>query len=229
MAKEIRFAVGRSEDLRSSVWRLWPNKNELYLAARSIAGLSKISFHSSGICRYAVVSKEPRPPLDSWRRPGPSEPGVTPLFDLVFPPSPVANAFQDTLPEGNKPTLLLVPPPDDAKLIVRILLTDPSFTKERIQALARGKPVAIHGSVQMLSETAWLVSYLDALAPSEREFVSNLIKTTKIHMSPGSSADEFGFAGMHSIEKTNPRTLVDLQLGPDNLDIPQASPDASAD
>src|SRR5437870_785321 len=98
MANEIRFAVGTQDDLRSSVWRLWSNKNDLYLAARSTAGLSKISFHASGICRVAVTSRTPRAALANWRQPAELVPGVTCLFSIFVPPVVARQRFTDKLP-----------------------------------------------------------------------------------------------------------------------------------
>lgn len=77
----IRFAVGRVGE-RSSVWRVWANKNksDVYIAARELARHQKYSLHESGDYRYAWTSehKDTTPAtriLDRWRRPDLNEAG----------------------------------------------------------------------------------------------------------------------------------------------------------
>jgi hypothetical protein len=56
----IRFAVGSPTGLRSSTWRIWSAKHtkNVYLAARSIAGLQKVSLHESQNWSHSFVSDE---------------------------------------------------------------------------------------------------------------------------------------------------------------------------
>jgi hypothetical protein len=55
--KVIRFAVGSPEQYRSSLWRLWVQGNDVYLGARIITGVVKLSMHRSGIWRYAFTER----------------------------------------------------------------------------------------------------------------------------------------------------------------------------
>src|SRR5262245_28946109 len=85
--EEVRFAVGGTrDDMRSSVWRLWANGDELYLAPRFVAAIAKISFHKSGINRIAACSDIPRPAIQSWQRRADLAPGWNRLFAMMFPP-----------------------------------------------------------------------------------------------------------------------------------------------
>jgi hypothetical protein len=83
----IRVAVGNSTGPRSSVWRIWTNKNEVYAAHRTLAHIEKLSFHSSGICRRAFTNEQGTTTtmtdrvIDKWRR---AE--VTLLLLLAFLP-----------------------------------------------------------------------------------------------------------------------------------------------
>lgn len=87
--KTIRFLVGTEKDVRSSVWRLWSNRNDLYLAARSYAHISKFSFHESGSYRFAInenVQKENDPgdrALHKWKRPSEFVPGWTRCLGIL--------------------------------------------------------------------------------------------------------------------------------------------------
>ncbi len=55
----FRFAVGAPGEARSSTWRLWSCREDIYLVQRSHGGIHKFSFHKSGICRWALI-QEPR-------------------------------------------------------------------------------------------------------------------------------------------------------------------------
>lgn len=221
MAREIRFAVGSRDDLRSSVWRLWGNKNDLFLAARSTAGLSKISFHSSGICRHAVTSQTPRVPLDKWMRPPRSVQGITPVIDLIVPDFSVDNGFRDTPPPIEKKLELIDAPEEGTKRIVRVFLAAPDFTETDVLNIPRSTPISFHGCVPLLREVAWIVSYSDKLKPTERQYLANLVSKTAVNLKPGSSADDVKHMSMHIYEKTVPPRLIDVQLGPSNIRVEQ--------
>jgi hypothetical protein len=61
----IRFAVGSPTGLRSSTWRIWSAKHtkDVYLAARSIAGLQKVSLHETWSWSHSFVSDERAKPF----------------------------------------------------------------------------------------------------------------------------------------------------------------------
>ena len=72
---DLRFGIRTAEGLESSLWRLWiARAGDVYLAVRSHAGVSKYSFHRSGICRSAFTAEHgtPRAMTDramfKWRR-----------------------------------------------------------------------------------------------------------------------------------------------------------------
>lgn len=216
LAKEIRFAVGRGSDLRSSVWRLWANKNDLFLAARSMAGLSKFSFHASGVWRYAVVSQVPRPALGRWTRPRPSIEGISTAVDIIVPDFQVPNAFLDEMPPAQKKLELIEGPAKGTKQIIRIFLAGKDFTEADALSVPRSAPISFYGQVPLLREVAWLVSYSDLQKPEEREYLDRLASTTRISLTPGSSPDGMKVQ-MHILEGSVYPTLIDVQLGPGNI------------
>jgi hypothetical protein len=71
---DIRFIVGALGGAHSSIWRAWSQKNDVYAGYRSLAGVEKISFHRSGVCRKAFTKEFGAPKgLDDrltqrWRR-----------------------------------------------------------------------------------------------------------------------------------------------------------------
>lgn len=220
MAKEVRFAVGSRDDVHSSVWRLWANKSELYLAARSSAGLSKISFHSSGICRWALVSSTPRPPIHSWRRQTEMKPGITPLFTIIVPALKLDEHLPDKLPPAHKPTVFVEPPDPGFKILVQLLLTKSTFAEVDFLKLPRQSPITFVGHVQLTHEIAWLIAYADHLAEHEQDWAEHLVRTTKIQLKPGGSKDDITFGQIHSLEMSlKPPAIVDLPVGRGNIEI----------
>jgi hypothetical protein len=59
---DIRFGVRRPDGFVSGVWRLWVTRHgDAYLTAKASAGISKYSFHISGVCRSAFTSQHGTP------------------------------------------------------------------------------------------------------------------------------------------------------------------------
>lgn len=91
----VRFAVGDdTQGGQSSVWRIWKsrNKDDVYVAPRSVAGQIKGSLHASGLCSFAVTaqhhaaisSAKPDRHITSWRRrPTPTD-GYTNSVQILF-------------------------------------------------------------------------------------------------------------------------------------------------
>ena len=56
-----RIVIGRLDGPRSSVWRVWTSRDEVYVASANSGGIEKLSFHSSRICRKAFTSEHGAP------------------------------------------------------------------------------------------------------------------------------------------------------------------------
>lgn len=55
---DLRLGIRSAQGLESSIWRLIGKKDgDVYFAIRSHAGISKYSFHRSGICRSAFTAE----------------------------------------------------------------------------------------------------------------------------------------------------------------------------
>src|SRR6266508_4520912 len=52
---QVRFAVGSPSGPRASVWRLWTQRSDVYMAVRSIGGIQKVSLHEDGNCFLAFT------------------------------------------------------------------------------------------------------------------------------------------------------------------------------
>jgi hypothetical protein len=75
---DLRYGILRPDGYTFSVWRLWITKHsDVYLAAKSMAGIAKYSFHASGICRSAITKERSSTDKDRlmfrWKR-NPSPP-----------------------------------------------------------------------------------------------------------------------------------------------------------
>lgn len=56
-AKEFRFCVGEATGERSTVWKIWVNKNDIYILSRMMGSDVKISLHASGQCQFSWTLK----------------------------------------------------------------------------------------------------------------------------------------------------------------------------
>lgn len=78
MASVLRVGVGSPAEPYSMVWRFWSTRSDVYIAARTLAGVAKLSLHESGVWASAFTT-ESGVTLDSgdrrhatWRRPPPN-------------------------------------------------------------------------------------------------------------------------------------------------------------
>lgn len=218
----IRFAVGSKEDIHSSVWRLWATGGDLYLAARSMANISKISFHQSGINRFATNEKIKRMDnasdrvIHKWKRPPESVPGWTEGFGIVVPPRITRAPFKKHIEE--KHVNFFPPPAQDRKVIFKILLSPKMSGAEDVRQLLTPREIKIHGRVETNRELAWLISFYDVFSPAERALVTGHFDKLKIHLKPGRTGSGIGQAFLHILEPGQLTFLVDVELGRENLE-----------
>jgi hypothetical protein len=128
----LRFAVS-GEAGHASMWRLWATRNhgDVYLASYGTARDMKLSFHRSGICRYAMTTesglKAPGSDdrvLSRWRRPEIPPRGIgnfTPLARLAFPTDYLSRPA--TRPERLSKAMALPPAPSGQACFVELGLT----------------------------------------------------------------------------------------------------------
>ena len=154
----IRFAVGNPNGLRSSTWRIWPNKKgDTYLATRSLGGILKVSFHKDRRCHigftseYAQTAKErfgaERRLLQRWELP---EGPVARAAQIVIPYSELT-AFESE--EATQMRWIPSPGPGFA-VVVTLFMAEPPDAFKWENSNSDGMPIAM-----MCSSTrvAWLV------------------------------------------------------------------------
>lgn len=52
--REYRFAIGDPTGERSTVWKIWVNKNDVYILTRMMGSDAKVSLHESGLCQWSL-------------------------------------------------------------------------------------------------------------------------------------------------------------------------------
>jgi hypothetical protein len=223
MAQALRFGVGTPSDVRSSIWRLWGNGDDLYLASRSIAGDVKISFHKSGICRIAQPSSSPRPPYARWKLGPEILPSCSRIFDILVPPIlamlPRLEILRDT-----KPVILVPTPGDKFKIIFGIYLSGPWITAQDLLALPRDRQLVIHDCVRLKTKLAWLTSYVDEFRvhielPVIKHYLSEIrapIRSTR--------DDAGGFVHLFQTVGVTVPHVADVQLGREHLFVSETVP-----
>jgi hypothetical protein len=142
---EVRFAVGSPGGPRSDDRRLWVNKNDVYMCHRGTGGMFKMSFHQSGICRWAMTEQyrrgEPGPGIKRWRR-DPTPPGGSDVasgaISIVIPTDYLSTA----LGPPTKPVRWIPPaPPGDATVLELIFTNEARARIEELFAVGGRKHV----------------------------------------------------------------------------------------
>jgi len=99
MDKSITVAVGSPDDLRSSIWRLWVQGDEVYFGAVQLLPALKVSLHKSGKWHIAWHKSLSIPAKNRvvcrWRRPPPNSDrmllAINVIVDPFFPKYPFKN------------------------------------------------------------------------------------------------------------------------------------------
>jgi hypothetical protein len=110
MGKALRFCVGQPADLRSTVWKIWTHRNDVYLSSRAIASYMKVSLHESGACQFSETSesfaqkgkRNCERHKEQWqRRRAYAESGVVHLFRVIIPQSELRLSSVEKKPAKN--------------------------------------------------------------------------------------------------------------------------------
>lgn len=98
-----RFIIGNTPELRSAAWRIWTQKDECYMLMRSMGEINKISFHKSGICRWAHIKPMNNGQdrlIKKWTEIPEPVPNIEPgflrlLMRLVVPSNHLSSTYRD--------------------------------------------------------------------------------------------------------------------------------------
>ena len=90
---KFRFVIGIPGESQSSSWKLWTQGDETYMVSRRSGSINKFSFHSSGICRWALTQERTDGgdlAMLKWKRgtiAGTGSGQGTMLLSVIFPTS----------------------------------------------------------------------------------------------------------------------------------------------
>jgi hypothetical protein len=93
--KEFRFCVGSKQGKRSSVWKFWVSKNDVYIQSRMMGSDMKVSLHESGLCQFSMTGDwikktgkyNSERHIVRWQREEPEKVSVIHLFRIIIPES----------------------------------------------------------------------------------------------------------------------------------------------
>ena len=152
------FAVGTNEGLRSTVWKAWTHKNDVYLLSRMFGSDTKVSLHASGQCSFSNTSswikkEEGRRNRDrhlsKWERNSPVGRRAEHVFRIIVPRDELRRiSVQEDLADV---MWLSIPPPGYAKLVECYL------TPERSSPPEKGGMPGNHIASLKLADGKWFV------------------------------------------------------------------------
>ena len=205
----VRFAVGKSDDLQSPVWRLWTSGNgsDVYLAARTIADQAKVSFHESRKWRLAFTEKYASGPnpyvqpgedraTSKWQRPPEVAPGITRAFVIMVPASELTSpkvAF------ASKPDTVWVPPaPSGLATCLTIFFITPAADIGRISSFAQSV-----GRIRLRNgESVWVLAHHQPMTESQKTTLARgRVEVVRTSHHEGRSPEEFNAAFLFGLER----------------------------
>lgn len=110
MRQEFRFCVGEPTGPRSTVWKIWTNRNDVYLSSRASASHTKVSLHESGVSQFSETSesfartgrRNRERHIQRWqRRAVYPESSAVHLFRVVIPQTELRLASAEEKPAKN--------------------------------------------------------------------------------------------------------------------------------
>lgn len=223
----LTVCVGSAEEMHSSVWRYWAQRDELYATQVGLGEFYKLSFHSSGRWRAAMhtapqtpfggaTDPDPRV-IHRWQRPEPFSPGWTQCFDLCIASVRVARRFDGRLfdKKPNRNVTWVDPPTHGTKVTLTLLLADPAASGPEQVMRADDQVV---GSFSLSSgSVAWLIARRERMTDVERKHFQFMADDMKINW----KEDPRGVAAVvMSIETDHAYpVLTEVALGWDNVNL----------
>ena len=170
---EARFAVGTRAGPRSSIWKVWIQGDEAYMASRLFGKYNKISFHSSGECQWSctgdwVIAAENRKNADRhivrWHRADTVSNVATPIFKVQIP---WAELREMPAPTDKKKVFWIGGTPPGSTVCLTLYFTD-SFKQEPSPSVSdqRRKLFGLQ-----LRSGRWVVALADLVSLSQEDLM----------------------------------------------------------
>jgi hypothetical protein len=177
--RAVRVAVGHDFGRRSNVWRIWTARDEIYVAARSVAGEIKTSLHSSGLFRHAFTSEAKSqfvPDGDrawfKWNEPASSAQGSRLILEIVIPTDELTEPTKEPPAEDKAKIVLLDPAPGGEMTVISLVITPPGLEVHGFPAPEMNPPAALIASWPLPTRgTLWVVGSHQVLDDGFRELI----------------------------------------------------------
>lgn len=133
--QDFRLAIGNRDSHRSSVWKIWVQKNDIYIHSRMFGSDAKVSLHESGDCQWSMttewvkrqeksVSNAARH-IEKWKMPQIEANSAACIFKIVIPKSELRKI---NIHEKLENVHWLQIPKRDSAIEIDLYLTPPSLT-----------------------------------------------------------------------------------------------------
>lgn len=214
MAKKdaIRFAVGEEGDQYTPVWRAWNNRSDVYLAARSTAGLLKLSLHESGqwmsafTTQSGVTLEQGGRRQATWHRPNEFAPGWTMGPEIVVPWVEWAGELPFT--EQIKYDTFWFPAPEPGQVLTLKLLFSSSNSPDEVRRIVDGEIRLCDEAISLRNrEYVWIYGQSSVLDNPGRTHVEELEKQFQTWTFDGPRSEFYGGNGME-IFNGEPRIIL---------------------
>lgn len=179
--KAICFAVGSTQGLRSSDWRVWTHKNDVYFQTAPLGGVLKVSLHESGRWQMSFTSEFVKKMqakgqwpaisrhMSRWSRPREISPGVTLAFRIIIPTSELRPLKIRTV----KTITWIAAPPIGQAVEFLIFLTTPATKVTHWPGRRAMRTQFIAKLLLPNRETLWLVYRSQLVTPELRSNISH--------------------------------------------------------
>jgi hypothetical protein len=232
--KTLRFAVGSPDEYRSAVWGLRVQGNDVYLSARHLDGLMKVSMHRSGIWRLAwteqsgiKVTGSPDRVALRWQRPSEFRPGWTQGLAVVVPHSGIQRPFRHDSAEDLSKVLWVPTPAPGNQHRLTVLFVKPSAPPDSWQEVILPDDRQL-GTLDLRNgDRVALLQREIAMVEKENLFVIPFVADMRINYD--SAVPEVTGASVFSggTDDAGYPYLLDLALGWENVGGPETPPPAA--
>lgn len=224
----IRFAVGIPENIQSWIWRMWVQRDEVYMGARNALTAFKVSLHKSNVWRIAFVANLEREDNKSdrvivkWNRPWEFSPGWTASIGILVSSVQAQHPFIQQKIDDTR-VRWFAPPKEGRKLLFKVLFSKRDYSERDLKLISFASDRLAARMVRHDGEVVWLVVREDDLTSIEVQKIRDVMAKTTIHLNPGSSKDSVNWSRALSVVSedvptvsTQP-TILDIPLGKENL------------
>lgn len=217
------FAIGSESEPRSSIWRVWTNRGQVYVSPRATGAIMKISLHTPDYWAAALTKESGGiwPQTGSrvgqvWKRPPEFVPGWTqgPTIGVIR----THETHLPPIPHPTKPApagVAWVRPPDLGHKVGVTLLFQSDPTAR--QPLAPGDEMI--RSLPLDSETLWLSARWTPAEASELEYYKSFREDMRV--TPAPDGEILGASLMWIFETEAGPHIIEHPLGAENVGPPR--------